>query len=57
MIGNAMDYCSGEVDKQYRELERRVRKEEAKWEDDHLDGMIIQFLYARSFSRSISPIK
>lgn len=33
----------------YRELEKNVRAERAKFEDDHLDGVVIHYLYARSF--------
>lgn len=49
MIDKALGYCDRKLEEQYRELERRVQKNETRWEDDHLDGMIIQYLYARSF--------
>ncbi len=44
-----LGYCDAKMVEQYRELERLVQEGKAKWEDDHLDGMTIQYLYARSF--------
>ncbi|MCC6282901.1 MAG: hypothetical protein IT262_20010 [Saprospiraceae bacterium] len=49
MLDKALGYCDRKLQEQYRELERLVQEGKAKWEDDHLDGMTIQYLYARSF--------
>ena len=49
MVDKALGYCDSKLKEQYRELESLVKQGKAKWEDDHLDGMIIQYLYARSF--------
>lgn len=49
MYDKALGYCDQEVLNYYNEIERRVQEGKTKWEDDHLDGMIIQYLYARSF--------
>ncbi|MCA0237045.1 MAG: hypothetical protein LCH81_11740 [Bacteroidetes bacterium] len=49
MVNEALGYCDRKIQEQYRELERDVQAGKTKWEDDHLDGMTIQYLYARSF--------
>lgn len=49
MIDRALGYCDAKMAEQYRKLEELVQQGTAKWDDDHLDGMIIQYLYARSF--------
>ncbi len=49
MIKNALGFCEREVQQRYRDLEREVQKGLTTWEADHLDGMIIHYLYARSF--------
>jgi hypothetical protein len=49
MLDRAVGYCDAKLASQYRELELRVQQGKAKWDDDHLDGMAIQYLYARSF--------
>jgi uncharacterized protein YfaS (alpha-2-macroglobulin family) len=49
MLDRALGYCDGKINHQYAELERLVKEGKAKMEDDHLDGMVIQYLYARSF--------
>ncbi|TNE60455.1 MAG: hypothetical protein EP344_07205, partial [Bacteroidetes bacterium] len=49
MLDRALAFCDGEIQHQYRELERAVQNGRAKWEDDHLDGLVIQYLYTRSF--------
>lgn len=49
MLDKALGYCDRKLQEQYRELEREVQMGKTKWEDDHLDGMTIQYLYARSF--------
>ncbi len=35
----------------YHRLQKEVQAERTKFEDDHLDGLIIHYLYARSFFR------
>jgi uncharacterized protein YfaS (alpha-2-macroglobulin family) len=57
MLDKALGYCDRKVIEQYNELERQVKMGKAKWEDDHLDGMIIQYLYARSFYKVDRPGK
>ncbi len=49
MIQRALGYCDGKMFEQYNKLDELVKQGKAKWDDDHLDGMIIQYLYARSF--------
>jgi len=49
MLQKALGYCETKMNEQYRELEKQVQQGKAKFEDDHLDGLIIQYLYARSF--------
>ncbi|HOY07485.1 MAG TPA: MG2 domain-containing protein [Saprospiraceae bacterium] len=57
MLDRALGYCDRKVIEQYNELERQVKAGKAKWDDDHLDGMIIQYLYARSFYKVDRPGK
>ncbi len=45
----AIRFIDLELLEEYRELEKNVRAERTKFEDDHLNGMIIHYLYARSF--------
>jgi hypothetical protein len=52
MLEKALGYCETKMNEQYRELEKQVQAGKAKFEDDHLDGMVIQYLYARSFFQS-----
>ena len=54
MLDRAIGYCDAKLAEQYRELERLVQEGKAKWDDDHLDGMAIHYLYARSFFQPIS---
>jgi len=49
MTDKALGYCTSELNKQYTQLEAQAQAGKAKMEDDHLDGMAIQYLYARSF--------
>jgi len=49
IIDKALGYCDQKLNEQYAELERLAQQGKAKMEDDHLDGMAIQYLYARSF--------
>ncbi len=57
MLDKAMNYCQGKLNDQYAKLELEVQKGRAKWEDDHLDGMAIQFLYLQSFAPMDKPSK
>ncbi|GAB4496805.1 MAG: alpha-2-macroglobulin family protein [Saprospiraceae bacterium] len=52
MLDRAIAYCDAKLAEQYRELERLVQEGKAKWDDDHLDGLTIQYLYAKSFFTS-----
>jgi uncharacterized protein YfaS (alpha-2-macroglobulin family) len=49
MLDRALSFCDAKIAEQYRELEKRVQEGKAKWDDDHLDGMVIHYLYTRSF--------
>ncbi len=57
MLDKAMTYCNGKLNDQYAKLETLVQQGKAKWEDDHLDGMVIQFLYMQSFAPMDKPSK
>ncbi len=46
MLDKALGYCERKLNEQYAELERLAQQGKAKMEDDHLDGMAIQYLYA-----------
>ncbi|MCB0530875.1 MAG: alpha-2-macroglobulin [Lewinellaceae bacterium] len=49
MLSSALTFCDREVQHQYEELERMVQSGKAKWDDNHLDGLIVHYLYTRSF--------
>lgn len=49
ILDRAMGFCDAEIQRQYAELERLAQAGKTKLEDDHLDGLAIQYLYARSF--------
>lgn len=49
MINQALAYCTREVAKAYHDLEKRVNEGLAQWDDDHLHGLLVHYLYARSF--------
>ncbi len=49
MLDKALGYCDRKLNEQYAELERLAQQGKVKMEDDHLDGMVIQYLYLRSF--------
>lgn len=57
MVDKALGYCDGKIVEQYRKLAEQVQLGKAKFEDDHLDGMAIQYLYTRSFSPMDKPTK
>jgi hypothetical protein len=54
MIQDALSYCTREATQQYTALERQVNAGKAKWTDDHLGGLLIHYLYARSFFQPVS---
>lgn len=45
---NGLDYIDRQVIQQYYRLKELVDKQEAKWEDDHLNSLTIHYLYTRS---------
>ena len=49
MLNRAVDFIDSEMLQYYKDLERRIKDGNGKWEDDHLTSMIIHYLYARSF--------
>ncbi len=49
IMDKALGFCDAELRDHYRKLESLVQSGKAKWEDDHLDGLIIHYLYTRSF--------
>ncbi|MBL7825478.1 MAG: alpha-2-macroglobulin, partial [Saprospiraceae bacterium] len=57
MLDKALGFCDEQLKKQYAELEKLAQKGQIKLEDDHLDGMSIQYLYLRSFSPLDRPSK
>ena len=57
MLDKAMRFCDNKMLEQYRELEKQVQAGKAKWEDDHLDGLTIHYLYAKSFFPGNKPGK
>lgn len=57
MLDKALGYCQSQAETQYREIEKNVQAGKAKWDDDHLDGLVIQYLYARSFHPVDKPDK
>lgn len=49
MVENAVQYLDRRVEAYYDELAARVKAGQAKWDDDHLDPLIVHYLYTRSF--------
>lgn len=49
MTKDAVQYIDAKLVEHYEDLARQVKKGYTKWEDDHLDQMVIHYLYARSF--------
>ena len=48
-------YCVSEVEKSYRELEMQVQKGKTTFEKDHLNSLIIQYLYAATLVQDSKP--
>ena len=57
MLDKALGFCDAKMVEQYRELEKQVKAGKAKWEDDHLDGLTIHYLYTKSFFKIDRPGK
>lgn len=55
MLSRAFGYCDQQIRNQYAKLAEEVRLGRAKFEDDHLDGLAIQYLYTRSFTEGDQP--
>ena len=55
MLFKAVGYIDARIVDYYNELERNAVKYNYKMEDDHLDGMAIHYLYARSFFLDRKP--
>jgi uncharacterized protein YfaS (alpha-2-macroglobulin family) len=49
VLAKAIPYIDREFLENYNRLKVQVEKGQAKWDDDHLDGMSLHYLYARSF--------
>ncbi|MFZ4543166.1 MAG: alpha-2-macroglobulin family protein [Saprospiraceae bacterium] len=49
ICNKAIKYLDLQFVEQYNELKKSVNKGYSKWEDNHLDPMILHFLYTRSF--------
>lgn len=49
MLNKAVSFCDQQINEQYAQLERLAKEGKTKMEDDHLDGMAIQYLYMKSF--------
>jgi len=49
MLVKALDYMDNRLVESYDNLSRRVKDGHAKFEDDHLNNLVIHYLYARSF--------
>lgn len=49
MVDKALGFCDARLEEHYREIEKAVAKGQTKWDDDHLDAMVIHYMYARSF--------
>lgn len=54
IAANAIRFIDLELLDAYRQLEKEVQAERAKFEDDHLDGTVIHYLYARSFFKELT---
>ncbi len=49
IIERGLNYCNAEAEKQYKTIEQLVQDKKTKWDDDHLDNLVVQYLYTRSF--------
>ncbi len=57
MLVRALEYMDTRLMESYDDLAERVRKGNAKFEEDHLSNLVIHYLYARSFFPEMSVSK
>jgi uncharacterized protein YfaS (alpha-2-macroglobulin family) len=48
MVNKSLNYCNARFDEEYADLEKRVAKQQAKWEDDNLSSLVVHYLYTKS---------
>jgi uncharacterized protein YfaS (alpha-2-macroglobulin family) len=48
MVNKALNYCNARFDEEYADLEKRVAKQQAKFEDDNLSSLVVHYLYTKS---------
>ena len=48
MVDKSLVYCDERFNEEYAELEKRVGKQQAKWEDDNLSSLCLHYLYTQS---------
>jgi uncharacterized protein YfaS (alpha-2-macroglobulin family) len=48
MVNKSLTYCNNRFDEEYTDLEKRVGKQQAKFEDDNLSSLALHFLYTKS---------
>ncbi len=49
LVPKAIQYIDNQMLDNYQRLKYEVEKGRAKWEDNHVNGMIVHYLYTRSF--------
>ena len=49
MLDKALGFCARKLAERYEELNKLAQAGKLKMEDDHLESMAVQYLYARSF--------
>jgi uncharacterized protein YfaS (alpha-2-macroglobulin family) len=49
VVQNAVRYCDARMVEKYEDLEQQVKEGKTTFEKDHLDNIVIHYLYARSF--------
>ena len=54
MVQNALRYMDDQLRKEYEDLKDRVRRKQAKFEDNNLGYGQIQYLYARTYFKDIA---
>lgn len=63
LITKGFGFVDAEVKHNYEELEKLVKKNDAKWDDDHLENIVIHYLYTASFfpkmphDKALDPIR
>jgi hypothetical protein len=48
MVSKSLIYCDERFNEEYADLEKRVNKQQAKWEDDNLSSLCLHYLYTQS---------